>query len=143
MEAQGGSVIRIGTLELRFLVDETQERNSVVMFEFTVPPDARVPAPHHHKEVDEIVFGLQGTLTTTLDDRTHEIQSGDSLFIPRGGVHQHENRHPDTARALIIMTPGSIGRRYFEEVAEVVNVPGKPDLAKVKEIMLQHGLVPA
>jgi len=24
-----------------------------------------------------------------------------------------------------------------------VNVPGKPDLAKIKEIMLRHGLVPA
>jgi quercetin dioxygenase-like cupin family protein len=143
MEAHGGSVIRIGALELRFLIDETQARGSIVMFEFTVPPDARVPAPHHHKEVDEIVFGLQGAITTTLDGQTHEIRSGDSLFIPRGSAHQHENRHADTARALIIMTPGSIGRRYFEEVAEVVNVPGKPDLAKMKEIMLRHGLIPA
>ena len=36
------------------------------------------------------------------------------------------------------MTPGLIGRRYFEEIAQVINVPGKPDLAKVKEIMLAH-----
>jgi hypothetical protein len=35
------------------------------------------------------------------------------------------------------------GRRYFEEIAQVVNVSGKPDLAKVKEIMLRHGLVSA
>ncbi|GGC83039.1 hypothetical protein GCM10010994_46160 [Chelatococcus reniformis] len=41
------------------------------------------------------------------------------------------------------MTPGTIVRRYFEEIAEVINVPGKPDLDKAKEIMLRHGLVPA
>ena len=41
------------------------------------------------------------------------------------------------------MTPGTIGRGYFEEIAEVINVPGKPDLPKAHEIMLRHGLVPA
>jgi hypothetical protein len=44
---------------------------------------------------------------------------------------------------LSVLTSGSIGRGYFEEVAQEVNVAGKPDLAKVKEIMLRHGLVPA
>jgi hypothetical protein len=43
---------------------------------------------------------------------------------------------------LATITPGTIGRRYFEEIAEVVNVPGKPNLAKANEIMLRHGLVP-
>ena len=35
------------------------------------------------------------------------------------------------------------GRRYFEEMAELINVPGKPDGAKLREIMMRHGLVPA
>jgi hypothetical protein len=39
--------------------------------------------------------------------------------------------------------PFLFGRRHFEEIAQVVNVSGKPDLAKVKEIMLRHGLVSA
>ena len=143
MEEQNGNVVRIGALELRFLVDETQGSGSMVMFEFVVPPHARVPAPHHHREVDEVVYALEGTVTTTLDGQRHELRKGESLFVPRGSVHTHENLHSDTARALIVMTPGTIGRRYFEEVAQEVNVPGKPDLAKVKDIMLRHGLVPA
>ncbi len=143
MEVLERNVVRIGSLELRFLVDETQGSASVVMFEFVVPPNARVPAPHHHRDVDEVVYGLEGTLTTTLDGRRHELRTGDSLFLPRGSVHHHENLHPETARALIVLTPGSIGRRYFEEIAAAVNVPGKPDPAKVEEIMLRHGLVPA
>jgi hypothetical protein len=65
------------------------------------------------------------------------------VFIPRGFVHTHENLHVETARVLITMTPGLIGRRYFEEIAAAMNVVGKPDIEHVKEIMLLYGLVPA
>jgi len=143
MQASDGNTVRIGSLELRFLVDEKQSAGSMVMFEFVVPPNARVPTAHYHREVDEVVYGLEGVVTSTLDGHKHELRSGQSLFIPRGGVHTHENLHAGTARALIVMTPGSIGRSYFEETATAVNVPGKPDLARIKEIMLRHGLVPA
>jgi hypothetical protein len=51
--------------------------------------------------------------------------------------------HDETARALIVLNPGSIGRAYFEEIAEVASGPGKPDPARLKEIMLRYGLVPA
>ena len=142
MEADNG-LVRIGSLELRFLVDETQSSGRLVMFEMTVPPSARVPAPHYHREVDEAVYVLEGVLTMSLDGHKHELRHGESLFVPRGSVHGFENLAGETARSLAVLTPGSIGRRYFEEVAAAVNVPGKPDLAAVKEIMLRHGLVPA
>ena len=135
--------VRIGAMELHFRVDETDGAGDVVMFEFVVPPKARVPAPHYHESADEIVYGLDGTLTTTLDGEIHEVQKGDVVFVPRGRVHHHANPHDETARALIVIAPGTIGRRYFEEVAEAVNIPGPPDLARLKDIMLRHGLVPA
>ncbi len=143
MEGISSNTVQIGDLDLRFLVDETQGSGDLVMFEFTVPPQARVPAPHFHRDVDEAVYGLEGTLTMTLDGDRRELRSGEVIFIPRGSVHHHENLHEQTARALVVLTPGSIGRRYFEEIAEAVNVPGKPDLAQVREIMLRHGLIPA
>jgi quercetin dioxygenase-like cupin family protein len=136
-------VVRIGALELRFLVDETQGSGGLVMFEFVVPAGARVPAPHYHERVDEAVYGLEGTLTATVGGRQHEIQPGDVVLIPRGSVHHHENLLGETARVLIVLTPGSIGRRYFEEVAAVVNVPGKPDMLQMNNVMRRHGLVPA
>jgi quercetin dioxygenase-like cupin family protein len=137
------NLIRIGALELRFLVDESNSSGNVVMFEMAVPPHARVPAPHYHRDVDEVVYGLEGTLTMSLDGQKHALRKGDSLFIARGRVHGFENLAPETARSLAVLTPASIGRGYFEEVAAAVNVPGKPDLAQIKEIMLRHGLVPA
>ena len=143
MEAADSNLVRIGGLELRFLVEETHGSGDLVMFEFLVPAAARVPAPHSHRSVDEAIYGLDGTVTTTVDGRRHEVRRGDTVLIPRGSVHQHENLHDEPARALIVLAPGSIGRRYFEEIAEVVNGPGRPDPARIQEIMLRHGLTPA
>ena len=42
-----------------------------------------------------------------------------------------------------VLTPGTIGRGYFEEVAEAVSGPGRPDPARLQAIMLRHGLVPS
>jgi quercetin dioxygenase-like cupin family protein len=137
-----GNVVRIVGMELKFLVDETQGSGDVVMFEFSVPPNARVPAAHFHREVDEVVYGLDGVLTSTVDGKRHELRRGDSLFVPRGSVHIHENLHGETARVLTVLTPGSIGRRYFEEIAEAAS-GGKPDPVRIKDIMQRHGLVPA
>jgi len=132
-------LVRIGELRLRFVTDNAD----VVMFEFIVPSKARVPAPHYHEAADEIVYGVGGRLTSTVDGNKRELTAGDSLIIPRGRVHHHENLHADDAKALIVLTPGSIRKLYFEEIAEVVSAPGKPDPAKIEDIMRRHGLIPA
>jgi quercetin dioxygenase-like cupin family protein len=139
VKADGQNVLRIGDLELRFLVND----KGATVFECVIPSGARVPAPHYHQEADETLYGLKGIVTITVDGQKQQLGAGDAVFIPRGSVHHHENLHEGSSRFLAVLTPGSIGRRYFEEIAEVINVPGKPDLAKAKEVMLRHGLVPA
>lgn len=139
MEARGADVMRIGEIELRFLVTDP----GATVFEFIVPPRARVPVPHFHEVADETLYGLEGILTVTLDGATRELGVSEAIFIPRGSTHHHQNLHEGVSRSLTVLTPGTIGRAYFEEIAAVINVPGKPDLARAKEIMLRHGLVPA
>jgi quercetin dioxygenase-like cupin family protein len=142
-ETGASDTVRIGGMALRFLVDETQGTGDLVMFEFSVAPQTRVPAPHYHERVDEALYGLSGTLTVTVDGTRRELRQGEVAFIPRGAVHHHENPHDETARVLVVLTPGSIGRRYFEEVAAAMAGPGKPDPERMQEIMRRHGLVPA
>ena len=134
-----GDTVRLGTLELRFLVDESK----LVMFEFTIPPGAQVPVRHYHESVDEVIYGLAGTTTTSRNGEKHELRAGQSLVIPRGSVHTHENLHDETAKSLIVMTPGTIGRRYFEEIALALKGPQKPEPARLKAIMERYGLIPA
>lgn len=135
-------MIRIGQIEVRFLQAKEQTGGALDLFEFTVPAAAKVPVPHYHRDYDETIYGLSGVLTWTLDGERREVGPGETLFIPRGAVHHFANRHDETARSLAVLTPGLVGPAYFREMAALI-VPGvPPDPARVREVMLRHGLVP-
>jgi len=135
--------IKVGQMELHFLLDGEDTNNGLVMFEFIIPAGAKVPIPHYHKDVDEVVYGLEGITSTTVDGKTIEIAAGDRLFIPRGAVHHHDNRHGETAKSLVVLTPASIGPAYFKEMSELIKPGVPPDPQKATEVMLRHGLIPA
>lgn len=135
--------VRIGALELRFLLDETQGSGDLVIFELLVPPGARVPEPHFHRDVDEFLYGLEGIITSTVDSEIIEIGPGDSLFIARGRTHHHTNLSGKPAKAMVTLNPGTIGKRYFQEIGAAVAGPGKPDPTVIKAIMDRYGLITA
>ena len=135
-------LIRIGQLEIRFLQTKDGTGGALDLFELAVPAGAKVPVPHYHRDYDETVYGLSGALAWTLDGARREVGPGEALFIRRGVVHHFANPHAETARALVVLTPGLVGPAYFREVAALA-VPGSPpDPARVREVMLRHGLVP-
>lgn len=133
--------IRIGGLELRFFQTKEETSGSLDAFEMTVQPNARMPVAHYHESWDETVYGLAGATTWRVDGRDIVVTPGDSTFIKRGIVHAFRNDAEETARCLCILTPGVLGPGYFREVAALV-AGGAPDPAKMKDIMLRHGLVP-
>src|SRR5262245_11952715 len=136
-------VIRVGQVEIRYRLSPDETGGSVSMFEFTVPPRARVPLPHSHDAYDETAYGLEGTMTWTLDGRKIENRPGDVPFIPRGRVHGFENLGDVPARGLAVISPGILRPDFFREVAAILGAGGPPDLGKVAEVMRRHGLTPA
>ena len=101
MESAVADVVRIGGMELRFVVDETQGSGDLVIFEMTVQPNARVPVPHYHREVDEVVYGLAGVLTTIVDGVKREVRARRFRVHPsRRRPSPRESRRRDFAHAL-------------------------------------------
>jgi quercetin dioxygenase-like cupin family protein len=139
--------IRLGQLEIRFLVEGEQSGGTVAIFEFDVPAGAKVPIAHSHDAYEETVYGLEGTLTWTVAGDRHEVGPGEVLCIRRGAVHRFENEGEVDARVLAVVTPGKLGPDYFREIAAVVEeaaaAGGPPDPARFGEVMLRHGLTPA
>jgi quercetin dioxygenase-like cupin family protein len=137
-----GEVIRLGQLQVTFYVSGADTGGHADVFEVLVPEGAKVPVAHHHVEVDEVVYGLEGVLTYRVGGVTHELRAGDRLFAPKGIEHHFENRHPGPSRFLSVLTPATIGPKFFRELATLVT-GGPPDPAKVGQVMLKHGLVPS
>ncbi len=138
--------IRLGPLEVRFLLTGEESGGAVAVFEVVVPAAQRLTAPaHSHRHYEETIYGIEGVLTWTVDGKQIDVGPGQALCIPRGAVHRFDNNTSQDAKVLCMVTPAAIGPQYFREAAEAVNAAagGPPDRAKMMEIMLRHGLTPA
>lgn len=138
--------ISIGFLAVRFLLTGENSNGSIAAFELTVRGMQRLPGPSHsHDHYEETIYGLEGMLTWTVDDRPIDIGPGQMLCIPRGAIHRFDNNGTTDVKALCVVTPAAVGPLYFREVAEVFRgaAGGPPDKARLLEIMRRHGLTPA
>ncbi|MEI6312789.1 MAG: cupin domain-containing protein [Bacteroidota bacterium] len=132
----------MGQIEIVFHFESIDTNGQLVMFEFSVPPNAKVPMPHYHEHFDEIAYGVEGIMTFTIDGKNIEIAAGDSCFIPKGIAHGFINKHTTTAKVLSVITPALIGPEYFRELADIINAGGAPDIEKVKLVLNKYGLIP-
>ena len=144
MAANASEEIRVAGMAIRFLVEGEQSGGSVAIFEFEVPVGTKIAAAHCHDGFEETIYGVEGVLTWTVAGAETEVGPGEALLLPRGVVHQFENRGTTSAKSLAIVTPGLLGPDYFREVADVLAAAdgGPPDLAAIGTIMRRHGLTP-
>lgn len=131
--------IRIGKMEIRYLVDGSHERQPG-MFEMILPPHAIAPPAHSHKHSDEVLYVLEGRLRHVIDGVVRDLAGGDTIFTPRGAVHAFSNPFPEAVRTLTVLTP-DIGAAYFREMAEVMDAGGAPDRDRLAPVMMRHGLI--
>ena len=102
--------IRIGPLAIRFLLEGEESGGSVAVFEFDVPAGVRLPgSAHSHDGYEETIYGLEGVLSWTLDERQTDVGPGEVLCIPRGVVHRFDNDHDADAKMLAVSAPASSG----------------------------------
>jgi mannose-6-phosphate isomerase-like protein (cupin superfamily) len=138
--------IRVGEMSLTFLKTRHETGGALDLFELTIPPFARAPLPHLHRKFDETIFGVDGTMTWTLQeqrvDKSTEVRPGTTLFVPRGTPHFYANLTHTTARILCLQTPGVLGPEYYLEIAALYRFNSHPDLAGIGAIMSRYGVVP-
>lgn len=140
MDQQQDDPIRIGKLEIRYLVDGSGAGHSG-LFEMTLPPGAVAPPAHSHSDAEEVLYVLEGTLRHRVGNVERDLGPGDSAFTPKGAVHAFSNPFAQPVRTLTVLTP-DIGAQYFRDVAAVVSAGGPPDKAKLLAVMVRHGLQP-
>jgi quercetin dioxygenase-like cupin family protein len=138
--------IKIGPLAIRFLLTGDDSSGSASVFEFLVPVAQKLAAPAHKNDAyEEIVYGIEGVLTWTVDGTPIEVGPGQALCIPRGAVHRFDNLGREDAKQLAVITPAIMGPAYFREAAEVIGAAagGPPDRAKMMDVFTRHGMTVA
>jgi len=138
--------IKVGPIGIRFLLTGDDSNGSVSVFDLVVPAGQKLTAPAHNNDAyEEILYGIDGVLTWTVDGTPIEVGPGQALCIPRGAVHRFDNFGRIDARQLVVLSPAIVGPAYFREAAEVIGAAGSgpPDRAKMIEVFRRHGMTVA
>ena len=138
--------IKIGPLGIRFLLTGHDSNHSLSVFEVLVPAGQKLAAPAHKNDAyEEMLYGIEGVLTWTVDGTPIEVGPGQALCIPRGAVHRFDNFGSKDAKQLAVISPATMGPAYFREAAEVIAAAGggPPDRVKMTEVFRRHGMTVA
>ncbi len=135
--------IEIGPVRIRFLLTSDDSGGSASVFEFTVPAGQKLAAPAHKNDAyEEVLYGVAGVLTWTVDGTPIEVGPGQVLCIPRGAVHRFDNFGREDVKQLVVIAPAIMGPAYFREAAELLVSAGggPPDKAKMMDVFRRHGM---
>ena len=78
-------------LNIRVRVRSTQTSNQFACAEILVMPKTMGPAPHYHKELDEVMFVQKGVASVMVGDEVHEVKTGGWHIRPRNIPHTFWN----------------------------------------------------
>lgn len=87
-------------LDIRTLIHSSQTNQQFSCVEFAVAAKKMGPAPHYHKELDELMYVLEGTATVMVEDKVYEIPAGGWHFRPRNLVHTFFNNTGKSFRGI-------------------------------------------
>jgi len=135
--------INIGPLGIRFLLTGDDSNGSASVFEVLVPVGQKLAAPAHKNDAyEEILYGIKGVLTWTVEGTPIAVGPGQALCVPRGALHRFDNLGSEDVKQLAFITPAIMGPAYFREAAEVIAAAagGPPDRAKMMDVFRRHGM---
>jgi mannose-6-phosphate isomerase-like protein (cupin superfamily) len=137
--APGDSLLG-GSIHIRIRSEDTCGRLGMV--EQVIPAGFPGPALHVHPDFEETFYVLDGALAMRVGDEAHEAGPGTVAVVPRGTPHTFANPGSDTARVLVVVTPGGF-ERYFEALIEAVRAAGGfPPPDELAALGIAHGSVP-
>jgi quercetin dioxygenase-like cupin family protein len=140
-------IIQIGAtgIGIRFLLTHKDTNSSMSVFEVRVPAGLKLPAPSHKNDAyEEILYGIKGVLTWTVDGTPIPVGPGQALCIPRGAVHRFDNFGSEDVKQLCLISPPIMGPEYFREAAAAIGAAsGPPDPVTMADIFRRHGMTVA
>lgn len=111
------------------------------MFEIEIAAGSSPVVPHYHTGFTESFYVIEGTVGLRLGDDEVVAGPGDFAFVPRNGLHGFRNAGDETARLLIIFTPGIPREEYFRELAELYQLSTSPTREEIDAVALRHDQV--
>jgi quercetin dioxygenase-like cupin family protein len=108
------------------------------VFHLEAPPMSGPPL-HVHTREDEFFYVLEGELVFEADGVCHTVRAGGSVGVLRGTPHRYQNFTEQTARLLIVTTPGDFAH-FFVELSSITPPGGLPSMEQLVSLDARYGL---
>lgn len=100
------------------MISKTRDNVDSISFgKEEISPSDRIPV-HKHQNEDEIVFIQNGRGTFTLGDEKVSVETGSTVFVPKGVWHGLENIGPDVMVMIFGFNPSGF-EGYFREIGSM------------------------
>jgi mannose-6-phosphate isomerase-like protein (cupin superfamily) len=123
-----GEILALGASHARLIAQGADAGGRVSITDIVLAPGFPGPRPHVHREMTDMFFVLEGTLTVRLGDEEHEAGPGSFILAPPGVAHTFANRSEAPSRVLNVQSPGGL-EQYLKEVAAEGGVPDPARMA--------------
>lgn len=107
-------------VDIRILIRNGQTGGQLSCVELKIGPKQMGPAPHVHRDLDEIMFVQEGTITVMVGDELHEVKAGGWHLRPHGIVHTFWNATDQPARAIDLFLHQNLEDQLEEFFTKVV-----------------------
>lgn len=109
------------------------------VIESAILPETALP-PHFHRQSDELVYILEGSITLQIGGQMIEAPTGSFAFIPRGTIHALHNETAVPCRMLIWAMPRfGVGMEGFLEGLKQLP-SGPPDIEMLLPFLQKYDM---
>lgn len=84
------------------------------LLEVSATPSIPGPPPHYHEDAPELFHVIEGELDVLHNGSWQALKTGDSLIVPRKGIHTFQNRTSKTARFVTTWSPRGFERFFLD-----------------------------
>jgi quercetin dioxygenase-like cupin family protein len=115
----------MGNVDVRTIIHSNQTNKQISNVEVAVAPKQMGPTPHIHKDLDELMYVLEGTATVMIGKEIYEVKEGGWNFRPHGIVHSFWNSQDTPLRFIDFFF-----NQNFEDYLDVFFHKIIPDMLK-------------
>lgn len=128
----------MGGSRLSLKATEAEAGGAFFLSETTVEPGFAGPPLHIHRELTDMFYVLEGTLTFQVGEETIEGPPGTFVCAPPGTAHTFSNPSSEPVRFLNFNVPGGFERYMRDLVDAWQRAGGPPDPAELGAIASRY-----
>lgn len=128
--------------EGRLLEDGEASHGAFAAATWTLAPEGYAPPPHRHREIDEAIYVLSGTLEIGDGRRSQTAGAGAYVAIPAGTDHTMCVAGDEPVRMLMVMSAPRRAVETFERLTEAF-ADGPPSPERMGALLAGVDVEPA